>query len=87
MRVDAAVRAEPVPCDAGVEPVQAQRVRALRDIQPRQRHRGDGAARRHSEQSQRRGSRCHPADPVPVPQRRNGATRGAWAGWRWGRLV
>ena len=44
MRVDAAVRAEPVPCDAGVEPVHAQRIRALRDMQPRQRHRGDDAA-------------------------------------------
>ena len=44
MRVDAAVHAEPVLRDAGVEPVHAQRVRALCDMQPRPRHRGDDAA-------------------------------------------
>ena len=58
MRVNAAVHAEPVLRDAGVEPVHAQRVRAPRDMQPRAS--GTEATmlprRRHSEQSQRRGS-------------------------------
>ena len=35
VRVDAAALAEPVPRDADVEPAHAQRVRALRDMQPR----------------------------------------------------
>ena len=44
MGVDAAARAEVVPCRVGVEPVELQDILAADDVQSGQRHRGDDGA-------------------------------------------